>query len=252
MKSDWDDAPDYLRSKKKHGPWRMVVILGMGSAITWGVISLFGKPIVIDIDQLKQAIRIDGQPLFSRQSVSPSTESEPSLRLPSVPLDPVPQNHQQQAQTQEEWFEENTALAIERSRNVFNDSNYTPRQPDNTYTPPAVQRVAAAPTPAPAPSQRQTRRVQREHTSIWIRSWNGGSRYLAEWVSLDNYIDSSSVCSNQRRGSIDYRECRKAAKQHFHEECRNWRARYDNDRKDYSDRMKTRYCSASSSFSPMG
>ncbi len=71
-------------------------------------------------------------------------------------------------------------------------------------------------------------------------------------MAVNNYIDGSSVCANHRRGSIDYRECRKAAKQHFHEECKTWRARYDSDRKTSSDRMKTRYCSAASSFNPMG
>ena len=86
----------------------------------------------------------------------------------------------------------------------------------------------------------------------WIKSWNGGSNYLAEWIAFDNYIDGTSVCGNHRRGSIDYRECRKAAKQHFHEQCRTWRARFDGDRKDHSERMRIRYCGAASSFSPMG
>ncbi|WP_234035835.1 hypothetical protein [Ectopseudomonas mendocina] len=67
MKSDCEDAPDYLRNKKKPGPWRMVAILGVGSAITWGVIAMFAKPIVIDVDQLKQAIHVDGKPLPGRQ-----------------------------------------------------------------------------------------------------------------------------------------------------------------------------------------
>lgn len=67
MRSDWDDEPDYLRSKKKPSPWRMVAILGVGSAITWGVIAVFAKPIVINVDQLKQAIHVDGKPLFSQQ-----------------------------------------------------------------------------------------------------------------------------------------------------------------------------------------
>ena len=67
MKSNRDDAPDYLRSKKKPGPWRMLAILGVGSAITWGVIAMFAKPIVINVDQLKQAIHVDGKPLFSQQ-----------------------------------------------------------------------------------------------------------------------------------------------------------------------------------------
>jgi hypothetical protein len=137
------------------------------------------------------------------------------------------------------------------SQNSFNDNNYRPKQPTNTYTPPATQQIAAAPTA----NQSTQRTTTRDTTAKWIKSWNGGSNYLAEWVAVNNRIDSSSVCANHRRGSIDYRECRKAAKQHYHEECKTWRARYDNDRKernDRNDRMKQRYCSAASSFSLMG
>jgi len=148
-----------------------------------------------------------------------------------------------------EWTEEEKARAIASAQNAFSDKNYTPKQPASTYTPPATHRIAQAPQQT---QQRQTRQVNREHTSKWIKSWNGGTNYLAEWLSVNNYIDSTSVCANHRRGSIDYRECRKAAKQHFHDQCRTWRARYDSDRKTSSDRMKTRYCSAASSFNPMG
>jgi hypothetical protein len=256
MKSDWDDAPDYLRSRKKPGPWRMVAILGVGSAITWGAIALFAKPIVIDVEQLTQAIRVDGKPLLSPQP-APQTYSEPEepIRLPSIPIDPPAQRFVHQSANQPQpyasivWTEEEKARAIASSQNVFSDKNYTPKQPASTYTPPATHRIAQAPQQT---QQRQTRQVSRERTSKWIKSWNGGTNYLAEWLSVNNYIDGTSVCANHRRGSIDYRECRKAAKQHFHEECKTWRARYDSDRKTSSDRMKTRYCSAASSFNPMG
>lgn len=256
MKSDWDDAPGYLRNKKKPGPWRMVAILGVGSAITLGVIALFANPIVINVDQLKQAIRVDGKPLFSQQPApQPYSEPEEPIRLPSIPIDPPAQQVAQQPATQPQshasiqWTDKEIERAVASSKNVFSDSNYTPKQPASTYTPPAVHPIAAAPQQA---QQRQAKQVRRERTSKWIKSWNGGTNYLAEWLSVNNYIDGTSVCANHRRGSIDYRECRKAAKQHFHEECRTWRARYDSDRKTSSDRMKTRYCSAASSFNPMG
>ncbi|WP_324732921.1 hypothetical protein [Pseudomonas paeninsulae] len=85
-----------------------------------------------------------------------------------------------------------------------------------------------------------------------IKAWNGGGSYLAEWHALDNRIDSSSVCRNHRRGSIDYRECRKAAKVHFREQCRGWEKRWERDRQELSKRMEQRYCSAANGFSPMG
>jgi hypothetical protein len=253
MKSDWDDAPDYIRSKKKQSPWRMVVILCVGSAITWGLIALFAKPIVIDVNQLKQAIRVDGQPLFGEppaQSQAPAySEPAASIRLPSLSLESTQQVVQPPANKAEiEWLERMEVIATERAKNNFNDNNYTPKQPANTYTPPTYQQVASANTS----TERKMNAVRRERTSKWIKSWDGGSNYLAEWMAVNNYIDSSSVCANHRKGSIDYRECRKAAKQHYHEECKSWRAKYDNVRTDHSDRMKQRYCSAASSFSPMG
>jgi hypothetical protein len=249
MKSDWDDAPDYMRNNKKQSPWRTVVILGVGSALTWGLVALFAKPIVIDVDQLKNSIRFGGQPLFSQQPTeqySPPARAIQEAQLPFESATEVARPTISRAEM--EWFEENEAFAIERANNIYNDKNYKPKQPQNTYSPPATQQIAAA----PVVRERKQRPVSRERTAKWIKSWNGGTNYLAEWVVVDNYIDSTSVCANHRSGSIDYRECRKAAKQHYHEECKTWRARYDNDRKDNSDRMKTRYCSASSNFSPMG
>lgn len=75
-----------------------------------------------------------------------------------------------------------------------------------------------------------------------IMQWDGRASYQAQWSVVDNQIDSSSVCANHRRGSIEFRECRKGAKVWFREQCRR-----AND-----DSAQHRYCSAASSFSPMG
>ncbi|MBP8185054.1 MAG: hypothetical protein KAX95_04155, partial [Pseudomonas sp.] len=91
-----------------------------------------------------------------------------------------------------------------------------------------------------------------ELTEEWIRKWDGNGQYLAQWQSINNRIDSSSVCSNHKRGSIDYRGCRKAAKVHFREQCRAWELRRERDGEDISKRMAQRYCSAANGFSPMG
>lgn len=96
------------------------------------------------------------------------------------------------------------------------------------------------------------RSASREVDKVWIERWGGGGSYLAEWHALDNRIDSSSVCVNHRRGSIDYRECRKAAKVHFREQCRAWEKRWARDGQEWSKQMEQRYCSAANGFSPMG
>jgi hypothetical protein len=94
--------------------------------------------------------------------------------------------------------------------------------------------------------------ADRDSTQEWIRKWDGNGQYLAQWQSINNRIDSSSVCSNHKRGSIDYRGCRKAAKVHFREQCRAWELRSERDGEDTSKRMEQRYCSAANGFSPMG
>jgi len=96
------------------------------------------------------------------------------------------------------------------------------------------------------------RSISRNVDVQWIKGWDGGTSYLAEWHALNNRIDSRSVCANHRRSSIDYRECRKAAKVHFREQCRDWEKRWEQDRQEWSKQMEQRYCSAANGFSPMG
>lgn len=247
MRSDWDDAPDYLRNRKKPSPWRFLAILGIGTAVLSALAFTFGKPIVLDINQIKAGIHIGGKPLFSQEPAQPI--SRPAVANHPAPAAERPPVVQPQRLSKEdmEWLERRAEETIKSRQTSFNDDNYRPKQPANTYSPPAQQ--FAAPHVS---NERKSRSVNRERSAKWIKSWNGGTNYLAEWLSVNNYIDGTSVCANHRRGSIDYRECRKAAKQHFHEECRSWRARFDNDRKDLSERMRTRYCGAASSFNPMG
>lgn len=203
-----------------------------------GVIAMFAKPIVIDFDQLMQAIHIGGKPLFSQQPAQAYSEPESSISLPPA-FDPQSQLH---APT------ERSAGQVARQTS-FSDSNYTPKQLTNTYTaqPQATNQVAMAPQRA-----ERSQPKRQERTTKIIRGWDDGRTYSASWLSINNRIDGSSVCDNHKRGSFDYRECRKGAKQHFHEECRAWRKRYDSDRNDKSELMRQRYCSASSSFNPMG
>ncbi len=249
MKSDWDDAPEYLRNRKKPGPWRFLTIVGVGSTIMTALAMTLGKPIVLDVDQIKQGIHVGGKPWFNQAPAQPIQPVTPppvaSYEAPAT--EPTPQQRQL-SQEEIEWFEQATSRAVKARQTSFNDNNYAPKQPASSYTPPTIHQRGAS----PAANERRSRTVDREHSARWIKSWSGGTNYLAEWMAVNNYIDGRTVCANHRRGSIDYRECRKAAKQHFNEECRTWRARFDGDRKDHSHQMRTRYCGAASSFNPMG
>lgn len=144
MNSDWDDAPDYIRNKKKESPWRMVIIMGVGSAITWGLITLFAKPIVIDVNQIKQGIRVGGQPIFNQQQAQTYNQPSQIIQEAPVPFEPAPQvARPAPSQADIKWYEEQAKLAAERIENSFNDKNYTPKGATNIV--PATQ-VTSEPT----------------------------------------------------------------------------------------------------------
>lgn len=96
MKVDKDDVPDYLKPRKKQGPWRTLAVMGVGSAIFWGLVTVFAKPIVIDVVQLKQAIRFGGEPIFSQQPAQPQHPPAEALLRQRSRLDqiqPSPTDH---------------------------------------------------------------------------------------------------------------------------------------------------------------
>ena len=234
MRPDKEDMPTYLRSKKETGPWRMVAILGVGSAITWGVIALFAKPIVINVDQLKQAIHVDGKPLFSQQPApQPYSEPEEPIRLASIPIDSPAQNVQPYQQTQAiEWTEQSGQVAGELRQTDFNDQNYTPRLDVNTMAaPPAIYYASSKKT--------RTEEVRRNNYSYW--TWIGAdrkkTRIRIEWETINGWIEYDTVCHNHRKGSIIYRDCRKAAKEYFVHRCRT--------------ESRKAFCRAENGFNPL-
>ncbi len=95
-----------------------------------------------------------------------------------------------------------------------------------------------------ANSTRRTAASQSSNDAHTIPSWDGRTSYLATWSISGNRIDYGSVCTNYRKGSIEYRECRKGAKQWFKSQCEYYRQD--------SSVLRDRYCSAASGFSPMG
>ncbi|RMT81860.1 hypothetical protein ALP40_04797 [Pseudomonas viridiflava] len=79
-----------------------------------------------------------------------------------------------------------------------------------------------------------------ESAVVW--QWDRKRTYIAEWSVAGNQIDDTSVCRNWRRGSIEYRECRKGAKVYFKEQCKRLP----------ESGARQRYCSKASGFSPLG
>lgn len=233
MKADRDDAPRYLTSSNHAGGLARWLIAGLvGVSITAGLLHLAGANLTVQVDWPRKTSKSDTQNLGQYTS-----------RFDEI--------REIDRSAEEEFWSEVARKENQRDKPItYGDRNQTQRG--------TVSYISTEPLRQSEAYQRSSQSVTTTKTNIsgregqWINQWSGSGRYYAEWTYSNNRIDGRSVCLNHKRGSVDYRECRKAAKQYYHEECRAWQARYDNDRKDHSDRMKQRYCSASSSFSPMG
>ena len=222
MKSDWDDAPEHLRSRKKDSPWRFVAMLGIGSVILLGLAALFSDPIAQDINQIQSGTHATGKTWFNQEPTEPAhAVSEPSLAQHGTPepsTTPGAKGQRPLTQAEIEWFEAASARAIESKQTSFSDENYTPRPVANTMQPPPARYYASN-----SSSSTQKHSVSREtHLSNW--SWENGHKKQRvggqfQWVVVNDQIDFNSVCQNYKRGSLMYRDCRKGAKVAFKRIC---------------------------------
>ena len=235
MRSDWDDAPPRLKkSRGSNGVGKSLISILLGLSLGAALLHIAGKP--IPFLQTRQPNTQVEQPQFLPPS--PSVLEEPKAQKPTA--------------EQMFWSSLKQQEAERKARikqTDYNDHNYTPRQPDNIVNMEGVRQSSAYQQPL---QQTTTRHSATETDMQTVPKWSGGGAYLASWNIVNNYIDGGSVCGNHKRGSIDYRECRKGAKQYFKQECRKWESRYQSDREVRSDLLKQRYCSAASGFSPMG
>ena len=135
-------------------------------------------------------------------------------------------------------------------QNNFNDGNYTPQGARNNLGSDPIRQTQTYQQSTQSQGTTTSHLSGSERTRI--RQWSGPTWYEARWTYSSNRIDGRSVCTNQGRGTVEYRECRKAAKQHFKDQCKSYRDRYDRDRSSSNYAKRERYCSAANGFNPLG
>lgn len=248
--NDWDDAPDYIRERMQSLSRRRGINLlngiGVLAVLTGALYLLYAH------GPLRDWLS-PPPPLV--ETVSPPAVVPDAYRIPqhlepiqpsSTALQPSEPSSLADCMGADKVIDEN----VVRCRYGELPRSAPPEQTQGMVSAQYLARYREEKTEASNP--RRGSNTQMENDAQWIAKWSGGGTYLAAWQVLDNRIDYASVCANHRRGSIDYRECRKGAKQFFKERCRSWGKRWDADREPQSKRMEDRYCSASNGFSPMG
>lgn len=108
-----------------------------------------------------------------------------------------------------------------KKQTVFNDQNYVPKGAVNSIPPPTM-------TSRAKPQTRKAPTRYREWAPwYWdsVQSGRGGRKTRTSgrfaYDVIGSRINTSSVCSNEKYGSLRYRDCRKGAKAYFVQACKS-------------------------------
>ena len=152
-------------------------------------------------------------PLIEVEYVFPAREVRPP-RPAAVRPEDVTSPHIEQ--WEREWKAKQEAN-LEKKQTVFNESNYTPREITNSI--PAPKEIYTNNRSKPKNTYRKTHSIP----WTWQSYGSGFSKHNKygkfTYVETERGIDTESVCRNYKYGSLDYRDCRKAAKKWFQDRC---------------------------------
>lgn len=218
MKMDWDDAPEHIKNKKKpsSGVTAVTVI-----ALVGGILFMANRNGWVDYAKDLAAPPIHSPEHFTQP---PKTESPQIAEI----VEHYP--------TREPPAEATSGIR----QTSFDDTNYRPKTIVNTIPPPPAQYVQA-----------------RRENNVRARGLTGSNRTTLRWednrqnrfrwegpYSWSNgilrYDDLCRSNSFPRKGSIEYRGCRRAAKDYLKTECRAGRSK--------DQEMRRVYCHAENAF----
>lgn len=173
MHAEAEDMPEHLKSKKQEGPWRLVAIMGVGTAIVWGAITLFGKGFIDNANSIK-----DGQGLphdigLTRTAPKGEGERTESVKQKRYYQPPRVQSVDEVVIRDSNEKEEG-GTADQEKQNTFNDRNYRPTGAVNVVS---FNQEAYEHSTRVAPIQKQQKIVvigKQNRTEDWVCSYSGG------------------------------------------------------------------------------
>lgn len=180
MKADMDDMREYLKTRKKDSPWRMVAIMAIGTGVVVGGLSLFGGGF---IESAKKIASGDGL----RDDIG-LLQPQPKQQESARPQGAVARR---ETYTPPQTFRTDEPLVIERAgayepehtqpekQTVFNDQNYKPRGAINLVN--AREWGAAEPYEETRKRQEQQKIIvvgQEQKPGDWVCTFMGGEGSL--------------------------------------------------------------------------
>ncbi|WP_341706632.1 hypothetical protein [Halopseudomonas sp.] len=232
MRADWDERPRRRRRADESA----------GRLIRWGFWGV-AAVLVLYASQPELVERLSerfyaGAPI-QQQAASPA----PAL-TPPQPVEPVSEH---QSPITEADLAAARAIALGQTgsssggrQTSFSDDNYVPRRDVNVMESRHVREYAQAQPSRPAPSRPRGLNGSGTVTVTWEDARRRVSRWPTSYTYRNSIIDTASFCSNYRRGSIEYRTCRKGAKAWLGQRCGNGNR--------VGDERQRMYCHAHSGF----
>ncbi|MEE1894293.1 hypothetical protein [Metapseudomonas otitidis] len=180
LKADWDDAPHRVRRDGKSSLVRWLAQKVVGSALVFGLLHLAETHFAFPL--------FDGRPT-ERPAEYAHTET-PSVTDQNQANTPTAEGLFWADQRRKEEQRRGQAQAQQRQTD-FNDSNYTPKQPENMVSMEGVRQSIAYQQP-----NQQTTTPSRSigKDGEWIEEWSGGARYYETWIVM-TITSTTAACS---------------------------------------------------------
>ena len=195
------------KPKKRNTP---IIISGL---VTLAIAALIGLWFYQENQKQVEQRRVQEQAAVQEHMQAMARSPEPVQAKAPVMAKPAKQLHIERA------VKPVDQPGTSKKQTVFNDQNYVPKGAVNSIPPPTM-------TSRAKPQTRKAPTRYREWAPwYWdsVQSGRGGRKTRTSgrfaYDVIGSRIDTSSVCSNEKAGSLRYRDCRKGAKRFFQENC---------------------------------
>lgn len=217
MKANFKDRPYAVTPKRETDQW--FIFASLVTCIAGGLLYLNKDKLAITFDssvsKVVHFLKKPGQEKSTQENEDTAQNSHPKRQAQPAAIRPEDVT----SPMLEQWEREDRGKQQKR-QTVFNDDNYIPRGADNI-----ISAVSPKRTTTYSQQKPQKRSFSNTHWQYW--RWESyGSGFTTKtksgrfsYVETERGIDTNSVCANYKRGSFDYRDCRKAAKQWFKSQC---------------------------------
>lgn len=204
MKADWDDAPGRVkRGKKDNSALRVMTI----TAVLAGGLFL----VLLNKDWEPGKIIHFGWNGGSNGMPHTTVKQE----MPKAIAEPEPRLRQPTAQA-DFWEGVEREREASRRQTSFNDANYTPLNQINI-----IQSVPVNSPQRSASSRQPGLSGTAPATVHWQDARGRRTTWLTSFTFHSGRIDNRTFCLNVGKGSIQYRECRKGAREWLNRQCRS-------------------------------